>query len=188
MRTFAAGGSKLTGKRPDDTLAIPATISGEIRSVDYAKKKILVNVTSPRPQAATLRGRMVRIFNEDHSCMYAIASARADGQMLTLELAGSDVFTGRIKIQSVDPVAKTVSARTAVLYPFNLSGMRLVTEDLKHAAPIASMDKGVLQLRENAQLDPFAVGLDASGAKDAWIADFGVGDQVEIERFVHQKV
>jgi len=186
VRTFAAGGSNLTGKQPTEKVTIPAAVSGEIRTVDYAEKRILVKVAGPPPQAAMLRGLMVRIFNENHSCMYAIASAQVTGDMLGIDLAGSDVFTGRIRIQSVDPAAKTVFTPTAVLYPFNLSGMHLVTEDLKHAALIASMDKGVIQLGENAQLEPFAAGLDTPGPKDAWIADFGAGAEIEIERFVHQ--
>jgi len=180
-RTFAAGGSKLTGGEGTDAIEVPTTISGTIRTADYGARSIAVETTSPTSDPNALRGRTVRIFNDRHSCVYRIATAESRGSTLTLKLTGSDVFTGRFKIASADEKARTISTKTKVLYPFNAAGMTLVSDDLKHTVGIVSMDKGTVQLAEGANAKAFA----ASVGKDAWIADFGPGDRIEIERFVH---
>ena len=182
--TFAAGGSQMVEK--DVATAIPATISGEIRAVDYRQQRIVVENVSTPVKTDGLQGCAVRIHNERHSCMYIISSARFSDGRLTLELTGSDLRTGRVRMASVDPAKHTVLTKTRVLYPFNLAGMHLATDDLRHTAPIVSMDKGVIQLSDAARLEPFAADLDKPEARDAWAVDFGVGDRIEIERFVYQ--
>jgi len=174
-RTFAAGGST----------AAPATIAGELRTVDYAARRIAVNATIPPAEVAALAGCSVRIFNDSHSCVYRVAAARVDENTLTIDLAGSDVFTGRIRVGAADAAEGTVSTPTIVLYPYNLAGMRLVTPDLNRSLPIQSMVDGVIQLRPDACEQPFAGEDGLVEGADAWIADFGPGDRVEIERFVH---
>ncbi|UCD30419.1 MAG: heparinase II/III family protein, partial [Planctomycetota bacterium] len=186
IRTFAAGGTKLSTNKSGDSIDIPSTISGTIRAVDYAAKRIDVRIDSGLITPATLLGRMVRIFNADHSCVYKIASARLDNRTLTLELTGSDIFTGRIKVRSVDREAGTITTPTSILYPYHLAGMHLVTEDLKHAVPVVSMDKGVIRLPPDAVLAPFVPPNSESDGRNAWIVDMGVGDRIEIERFVHK--
>ena len=102
-----------------------------------------------------------------------------------MDMAGSDVFTGRIRVAAVDATEGTVSTTTIVLYPYNLAGMRLVTPDLTRSLPIQSMVDGVIQLRADACEEPFAGEGGVVEGADAWIADFGPGDRVEIERFAH---
>jgi hypothetical protein len=84
---------------------------------------------------------------------------------LTLRLEGSDVFTGRVRVDAVDSNTRTISTATGVLYPDNMPGMRVVTPDLKHSAWIVSMSKGKIQLADDADLSAFAAlaGSDAPG-------------------------
>jgi hypothetical protein len=186
-RTFAAGGSKLASRTSNKTISNPATISGTVRAVDYAGKTIKADVGSDPSGVAALPGCRVRIFNEKHSCMYTISGAEVDSTgLLTLSLSGSDVFTGRIKIESVDAEARTVSTSTYGPCPSNLTGMRLVTLDLEHGVPIVAFAKRTVQLGGQAPLDPFVGDTETGGGKEAWVTDFGVGDRVEIERFMYQ--
>jgi len=176
-RTFAAGGTVLTGSAP---VAIPATIIGVIRTTDYAGKTITVQLPAAPTGVNSLPGSRVRIFNDAHSCVYTIDQAQANGESLILGLSGSDVFTGRIKVQSVDAGSLAVLTNTAILYPDNLAGMHLVTSQLDYAALIASMTGTAIRLSDGSETAPFVVGA------DAWIADFGAGDHIEIERHVYQ--
>jgi len=186
-RTFAAGGTKLASRAPDEAVSIPATISGTVRAVDYAVKTLKADVGNDPSDVAALPGCRVRIFNEKHSCMYTIAGAQIDGAgYLTLHLSGSEVFTGRIRIESVDPDARSVLTSTYGPCPSNLTGMHLVTLDLEHGVPIAAVTKQTIQLDGKAPLAPFVGDAETGGGKDAWVTDFGVGDRVEIERFVYQ--
>jgi RNase P/RNase MRP subunit p29 len=149
--------------------------------VDYNQRRITVNTSVSESDAASLVGQTVRIANEHHASVYRIAGAGVSDETLTLDLTGSDVFTGRIKLGKVDPQAKTVATKTKVLYPFDLDGMTLVTEDLRHQARIRSMDNGVIRLTEDEDAKPFT-----TEGKDAWIADFGFGDSATIERSIHR--
>ncbi|NLE56831.1 MAG: hypothetical protein GX616_00610, partial [Planctomycetes bacterium] len=106
----------------------------------------------------------------------------ASGNTLVLGLEGSEVFTGRVSIRSADLWSRTVTTPTTVPFPTNLAGMRLLTDDLSAQALIVSMNnKGVIELASGANMAPFASSL----PKDAWIADFGYGDDVEIEMSVN---
>ncbi len=73
---------------------------------------------------------------------------------------------------------------TNVRYPFDMAGMHLATEDLATAVRIVSMQNGVFTLVPGVSLAGFEAGLNAK--QDAFPADFGVGDQIEIERHIHQ--
>ncbi|MGQ9651630.1 MAG: PKD domain-containing protein [Phycisphaerae bacterium] len=181
-RGFVAGGSGLTMSQPPIEIPVPATITGSVSAADYDNKTVTMTCEQPAADAAALVGRMVRFYNAAHSCMYQICSARASGNTLVLGLDGSEVFTGRVSIRSADTSAGTVTTPTKVPFPTNLAGMRLLTNDLSAQALIASMsNKGVIQLASGANIAPFASSL----PKDAWIADFGLGDRAEIEMSVH---
>ncbi len=69
---------------------------------------------------------------------------------------------------------------------FNMAGGHLVTQDLNHAASVVSMANGVIMLTDGAQLASFAARVSAQESVDAWISDFGAGDEIEIERFVYE--
>jgi hypothetical protein len=181
IRAFATGGTRLASQTADDPIRIPVTITGLIQQVDYNQRRITVNTSVSESDAASLVGQTVRIANEHHASVYRIAGAGVSDETLTLDLTGSDVFTGRIKLGKVDPQAKTVATKTKVLYPFDLDGMTLVTEDLRHQARIRSMDNGVIRLTEDEDAKPFT-----TEGKDAWIADFGFGDSATIERSIHR--
>jgi len=185
IQIFAAGGSKLIDDLPDQAVKIPPTITGTISSVDYAEKTIFISNVNLKTDVDLLQGKMVRISNDHHTCMYGISAAELLNQTLKLELTGSDIFNGRVKIESIDREQKRVQTRTGLLYPFSHQGMYLVTEDLKHAARIIKNAKGRIHLSRDAQVKPFGMGLEDNNGKDAWIADFGVGDRIEIERFVY---
>ena len=176
----------MAGGESAEAIDILASVSGRIASVRYGGKTIVVAVPGSLPDASALLGQTLRIFNEKHTCTYRIAGAETVGKNLTFTLAGSEVFTGRVRITSVDREAHTVSTRTTILYPFSLSGMHLVTEDLAYSAPIVSAQRGAIKLAPGYRLDPFVGAEKTGGGKDAWIADFGVGDRVEIERFIHR--
>ncbi|MBN2564041.1 MAG: heparinase II/III family protein [Phycisphaerae bacterium] len=185
IQAFAAGGSWVTGTQPGHTAAVPQTITGQVIAVDYGQKAITVDIGDSPVDASSLAGLAVRIFNDEHASIYTIASAAGAGTLLKLHVSGSDVFTGRIKPKAVDCAARTLATDTYILYAFNMAGMCLVTEDLTHGVQITSMDNRKFQLIGDADLGPFAA--DLAEGKDAWIADFGVGDQIEIERFVHEQ-
>ncbi len=184
-RLFVAGGTKLTDGKRDRSIAIPSTIAGEIRSVDYADSTIVVATPSAHPEPATLMGRTVRIFNERHSCVYTIADAQTTGSGLRITLTGSAIFTGRIRVYAVDPGANSVTTYTCLPHRHRLVGMHLVTEDLAHAAPIAGIEKTAIQLAPGSDIGPFASSTASGGRNDVWVADFGVGDRIEIARLVH---
>jgi len=185
IRTFAAGGSKLISDQSNQTVKIPSTITGIISSIDYTDKAIYIENINTTSDVDALPGKVVKIFNNLHTCMYRISAAEEHNQILKLKLTGSDIFTGKVKIKSIDPKLKRVYTKTEVLYPFNNKGMRLVTEDMKHAARIEAITNGSIHLSQDAQIKPFGMGLDEKNGKDAWIVDFGVGDRIEIERFVY---
>ncbi|HPD30993.1 MAG TPA: heparinase II/III family protein [Phycisphaerae bacterium] len=181
-RGFAAGGTGLTMSQPPVEIAVPATITGSISAADYENKAVTMTCDQPPANAAALVGKMVRFHNAAHSCMYTIASARASGNTLVLGLEGSEVFTGRVSIRNADLLARTVTTPTKVPHPANLAGMRLLTDDLSAQAMIVSMSStGTIQLAAGSNMAAFASSL----PKDAWIADFGYGDDVEIEMSVH---
>lgn len=184
MRLFAAGGSHVTGTQPAVSAAIPPTVTGTIMSADYAGKSISVDIGGAAVDPATLVGFRVRIFNSEHSSIYTIAAGSVSGSTLTLALGGSDVLTGRVKLGAVDQADGTIATPTNVLYPFNMAGMHLATEDLATAVRIVSMQNGVFTLAPGASLAGFEAGLNAQ--QDAFVADFGGGDQIEIERRIHQ--
>ncbi len=168
--------------KPPIEIAVPATITGSIAAADYDNKSITVGCDQPAVNTSALIGRMVRLFNASHSCMYQIASARASGNTLVLGLEGSEVFTGRVSIRSTDTSLGTVTTPTKVPFPTNLAGMRLLTDDLSAQTLIVSMSStGVIELASGANVAAFASSL----PKDAWVADFGPGDRVEIEMAVY---
>jgi len=152
--------------------------------VDYGAKTIVARIGEGVADAGSLAGRVARIFNGKHSCIYRIASAEAKGDSLTLRLTGSDVFTGRIRIESVAPDGSAVTTRTNLLQQLDLAGMHLVTDDLRYGVPIASREEGTLRFEAGSRLAPFVALPGTQEKSDAWIADFGVGDRVEIERFL----
>ena len=125
--------------------------------------------------AGCLVGSTVRIHRDQHSCVYRIAEARAAGRRCSLTLGGSDVFTGRVRMDNIDSASATISTATSLLWSANLGGMHLLTDDLKHSAVIASAQKGAVRLAPGSATEPLIPGT------PAWIADFGPGDQVEIE-------
>jgi hypothetical protein len=183
-RAYAAGGSHLTDAQTGQSLAVPPTIVGQITGVDYVGRTITADIGGASFDASTLAGDTVRISNGDHSAVYPIAAADRAGSLLMLSLTGSDVLTGRIKLQGVNASARTVATNTNIPHEFNLPGMHLVTDDLTHTERIVYMDDSQFQLVPGADLAPFAA--DLAAGKDAWIADFGMADQIEIERFVDQ--
>ena len=67
-----------------------------------------------------------------------------------------------------------------------MAGMHLAPEDLATAVGIVSMQNGVFTLASGASLAAFEAGLNAP--QDAFVADFGAGGQIEIERHIHQSV
>lgn len=181
-RGFAAGGTGLSMSQPPLEIAVPATVTGSITAAAYASKTITVACDQPAQNVPALVGRMVRLFNTSHSCMYQIASAQVAGGGLVLGLDGSEVFTGRVSVRSASATARTVTTPTKVPHPANLAGMRLLTDDLSAQAMIVSMSNaGTIQLASDTDMTPFAAGT----PYNAWVADFGPGDSVEIEMSVH---
>lgn len=178
-RVFAAGGSHVSGVV---SATVPATLTGGISSVNYANKMIVSNVGDSTVVPATLVGRTVRIFNEKHSSVYTIGAAQRSGSVLTLTLTGSEVFTGRVRISGVDQNTKNVFSNTSVLYPYATRGMYFVTQNLASAERIEDAPSDTRwTLRPTANMAPFSAAL--ANGEDLWIADFGVGDTIEIERF-----
>jgi hypothetical protein len=185
-RTFAAGGSELTAGVPQETIAIPPTLRGRIAEADYANRTVQVEPRGPVASPEELKDLTVRISNEYHSCVYRIKDAEEADGSLRLGLEGSDVFTGRICIDEVNGPQRAITTRTNLFEPMRLRGMYVVSEDLKHSFRIEAVDDGRFKLGPGDGLEVFA-GRNRSEetALNAWIADFGVGDEVEIEQFVH---
>ncbi len=191
LRSFVAG-------RVEDGAGArrPSRLTGRIDAVEYPERAIHVRFDGEARELSDVKGRMVRIFNDRHSCMYRISDVAAKGDGFTLRLEGSDVFTGRVRVDAVDRSGRSITTATGVLYPDNLPGMRLVSPDLSHDAKIVTMKRGVIQLADDADVAPFQalVGSNASGqrrsgsaiSRAAWVADFGRGDQIEIERCVER--
>jgi hypothetical protein len=80
----------------------------------------------------------------------------------------------------VDASLKGVRIASELPYPFLVAGMSLVSDDFREVVGIALGESKALQLRGSGQsVSKFLAG-NIQG-KDAWIADFGPGDAVEIE-------
>jgi len=62
----------------------------------------------------------------------------------------------------------------------------LVTTDHKISVPIEYMKKDAIYLSKSVNNKSFAEGLTDKIGKDAWIADFGVGDRISIESWIHK--
>ncbi|HVP11784.1 MAG TPA: hypothetical protein VMV94_11425, partial [Phycisphaerae bacterium] len=181
-RRFAAGGTHLSATQPDLAVTIPPTIRGPITAADYAARTLTADIGALSVDGGTLAGSAVRLFNDTHSSLYTIGQAQLSGTSLTLTLAGSDVLTGRVNVGTIDYATKSGTLGVTLMYPFSMAGMRLVTSDLAHTARIASADdSGSFQLVQDADIGLFAD--DMAAGRDLWVADFGVGDQIEIERF-----
>lgn len=178
-RTFVAGGSHLTG---DQAVNVPATLIGTISSVNYSTKTLSADTGDTTVDPASLVGKTVRIRNELHSSIYRIGAAQRSGSVLTLTLGDSEVFTGRIKILDIITPNNHVLTYTSTLYPDSMPGMYLVTEDLTHAARIESnASYQRFFMAANTNMAPFQSA--KANGQDLWIADFGAGDTMEIERF-----
>lgn len=179
VRTFAAGGSTLSGGQPRKSLQVPTTVRGKVMAVDYKAKALVIPMDGKDLNCAALGGRAVRIFNERHSSVYSVESARLDGQLLTLRLGGADLLTGLIRIERLEETGRSLSTNTTVPFAFNMAGMSLVSEDLRQSVRIESMEKGMIHL-ETPVSQAFAHALEKPGHQ-AWVADFGTGDSIEIE-------
>lgn len=181
VRIFAAGGSALTNDERSIQLNVPETVRGVIEKVDYRAHRIRVHVEDTNLDPGDFDDLWVRIHNDRHSAMYRIASAGYHDDTLQLELADSDIFTGRVLIDSIDTAGRTVTTKTAVLYPHALPGMHLVADDLSATAPMTRVDGQTFHLADAAALPAFSAGT------NAWISDVGAGDHVEIERYIHKE-
>jgi len=182
-RAFAAGGSRVRGAGGQLLLDVPPTVRGTILSVDYRQARILVAAEANQPTADALVGRMVRVYNASRSSAYTIAAALAGPGTLTLRLAGADLFTGRARLDSVDPPRGLIRIRTTMWNPSRFSGMTLINADLSHTARIEALAGSAFRLADGSDLMPFLADLQSGGETDVWISDVGPGDQVEVERF-----
>lgn len=81
----------------------------------------------------------VRVFNFDRASQYKVSAADRNDSLLTLTLAGSDVFTGKARLTQVVEDQRRVTTNTGLPYPLNLVGMTLLTDDLAHAAGIQAV-------------------------------------------------
>lgn len=183
-RVFAAGGSELSGGEPPRKMVIPAGLSGEIVAADYEGRTITVKPAGA-VDPGVLKGRTARIFNSAHSCVYRIASAKLVDKQIQLALTGSDVITGRIQIEAVAADGLTLSTKTALLDAFDPAGMHLLTQDLSHGIRVLGMSKGQVRLEPGPSAAAFSDEVKA-GQRDAWFADFGPGDNVEVEMVIHR--
>ncbi|HWL94237.1 MAG TPA: heparinase II/III family protein, partial [Phycisphaerae bacterium] len=182
-RSFVAGGSTVAGTQ---NISVPATLSGTIATANYATKTITANLGASTVNAASLVGKSVRIYNPMHSSLWTIGAATRTGAVLTLTLDGAEVFNGRIKPTMIETHANEnvydVLTNTSMLYPEDMPGMYLVTLDLAAASRIqTTYSVNRYGLGAGANFAPYAAAI--ANGEDLWIADFGVGDTIEIERF-----
>lgn len=175
-RAFAAGGTELA-LPGQAALKVPPTLRGSITRADYANKVIWVQPTTPGASPNLLTQRCVRIFNELHSCAYVIGEAAASADLLRLRLDGSDVYTGRLKLDRFGPSPRTFTTTTSLMAPADLVGMRVLNEGADAACLISAVEKDTITL----QASPAVDALKTMAGRDVMIADFGEGDQVEIE-------
>ncbi len=180
-RCLILGGSLLTASDPPLTLPVLPTVRGAVVASNHADRSISVDVTEGGGDLSGLPGAGVRIFNSNHSAFYTISSAEWSGPRLILGLEGSDVLTGRLRLTQVDVEQHCVSTDTGIPFPAHLVGMTLLTGNLSPAGRILSVTGGGrLCLSDNADMSALLATWEAGG--DVWVADFGVGDQIEIER------
>ena len=184
-QVFAAGGTKLEDSVTGRSLPIPQTVTGVVGSMDYAGRTLrVVDALKPEDPGA-LVGLAVRVYNEAHSCVHKIGEARWEDGALVLKVTGSDVYTGRVRIDGVDEENRTVKTATRILHSFRVAGMHLVTPGRAQAGRIIAMDKDTIHLEAGVPMAAFAPAGESSGGCDALIADFGVGDRVAIERYAY---
>ncbi len=180
-RCLVAGGTFFAAVNPPLTLLVPPTVRGEVVAVDYAAKRITVELEEGGADPAGLLGLAVRIHNSDHASLYKVSAADRNDSLLTLTLTGSDVFTGKARLTQVVEDQRRVTTDTGLPYPLNLVGMTLLTDDLAHAARIQAVTSSRhFSLPAETDMSPFI--RDLAAGKDVWVVDFGVGDRIEIER------
>lgn len=186
VRTFAAGGSRVSSSGGKSSIAVPASISGKVIGLDYAKSTVRIERNRSEPLTTDLRKQQVRLFNGRHSCIYGIESARTIGRELTLTLSGGDFSTGRLRVKAVDVGKRQIATVSTVPLPFALVGMSVLTEGKETLGKIEAFDGRILQLALPAG-GPEAERLpEVQPEQDIWISDFGPGDSVEIEQAVYR--
>ncbi|MBN2457369.1 MAG: right-handed parallel beta-helix repeat-containing protein, partial [Sedimentisphaerales bacterium] len=178
INAYGFGGTYLVSQQSSVNHSIPETMTGTIQDCDYENKTITVDGMTLPADPNELIGSMIRIYNSDHSCMYKIDDIQSAGLNADITLAGSDIYTGRIKVNSIDPDTNQVFTVTNLLHPDNMSGMYLISDDTVWSNKIASVNtSGDIYTLELVS-DPCNV----SPEDNAWISDVGIGSSVEIER------
>lgn len=175
-RLFAAGGSAISGGEPARTVEVFPSLRGRVADVDYQARRIAVE-TEQLADPARLVTRTVRMSNPQHSCVYRIGAASIQHGQLWLDLAGSDVLVGRVRVNDFDPVGSRIITATELQFGWALAGTHLLTNRFAGSWTVVSAGKGMIQLNDerHTMADLLVKG------EDAWIADFGLGDLVEIE-------
>lgn len=181
-RLFAAGGTKLVDNGTD--IPIPPSLVGTVRSADYPTKTVTIEPQSPWSDPSGLIGRNVRLFNEKHSCMYPIAAARLENDMVVLELGGPEPMIGRMKTTGVDLDARTIATTSFRPNHADTAGAYLVSLDYRHAARIELIQLKLLHLVDDPGARMLCETVKTGG--DLWIMDFGTGDRVEVEAFAYE--
>lgn len=172
----AAGGTNL--KYGAETIALPGTRHGTVESVDYATRTLTVTGEGLSPEG--MEGNSIRIYNDKHSAMYWIGKAESQGAGLRLQLTGSEVLTGRIKLQTVDSAAGELTTKTALINPQTLDGTYVLDKNLQSPVRLTSVAVESGGLRRLAA----PKGTSFSGyiaGDDAWLSDIGPGDIIQVE-------
>ncbi len=182
-RTFVAGGTKLVAN--GEVIRVPPSLSGTVRAVNYAAKTVTIKPTSSIADPTTLVGHNVRLFNGQHSCTYPVFAVRMKDGLAVLELGGPEPITGRMKVTSFDPAAKTISTSSFRPCPAAVAGMSLATKDFKHTARVASLDKRTIHVEKAREMERITKSLKPEGGDDLWLVDFSVGDEAKVEVFTY---
>lgn len=182
VRLFGMGGSIIAGGQPRKEFRLAPPIEGTIVSVDYERRSIQVKVNAPLANAAALAGRTVGI-GESRPSMYQIGGVRPAGQgTWTLDLDGSDLITGRLKVASVDG-SNSFTTLTTLPFPENLIGMWVLDEAFQPLGKVVTIESGRVRLA------PAAIGtqvdLKAQVGKDVWVTEVGTSDPISIESVFH---
>jgi hypothetical protein len=131
--------------------------------------------SSAKLDPSALAGRVVHFRNKIRQTSHPIASAKLDGDVLTLTMM-DDLIVGKVRIDSAQ--GDTLATQTAMMLAELCRGTTLCDQSYRPLATVAGAGGGTIKLT-SAIADASAV-----IGKDAWLINVGPGDEFELPAII----
>jgi hypothetical protein len=183
VRVFGMGGTTVAGGEPRRELHLAPAVQSRIVSVDYGKRSVRVKPDAPTADMAAIAGCVVRI-GGSRSNVYHIGAVRpADHGTWMLDLDGSDLLTGRLKVSSSDE-PDSFTTLSSLPFPQDLVGMWVLDGGFQPLGKVVSAESGRFGLQ------PVTTGahmnLKSQVGKDVWMTDIVPAEGALVESVLHR--